>query len=168
VDWIDYLAFAGELDTCMYAGGIKQDDGTVSGWRQMEQFESAPPQQVMAIKQDIRLLGENIIQTFERALAASVEKHHLKTAAIDWFLPHYSSAYFRDKFYGGMKNIGFEIDDDRWYTNLPTMGNTGAAAIYIILAELMHADRLERGQRLLCFIPESGRFAHCFMHLTVV
>ena len=67
-----------------------------------------------------------------------------------------------------MQHIGFKIDYDRWFTNLPTMGNTGSAAIYIILAELMQANRLKKGQRLLCFIPESGRFAHCFMHLTVV
>lgn len=168
VDWIDYMAFAGELDTCMYGGGVKHQDGSVSGWRQLEKVQSTRPEHVMAIRQDIRLLGRNIIQTFERALSATIKKHQLKTDTIDLFLPHYSSAYFRDKFYNGMKNIGFEIDYDRWYTNLPSMGNTGSAAIFIILADLMQNNRLIKGQRLLCFIPESGRFAHCFMHLTVV
>ena len=168
VDWIDHMAFAGELDTCMYGGGVKNKDGTVSGWRQLEKIQSARPEHVMAIRQDIRLLGKNIIQTFERALSATIEKHQLKTNAIDLFLPHYSSAYFRDKFFGGMQNIGFEIGYDRWYTNLSTMGNTGSAAIFIILADLVQNNRLEKGQRLLCFIPESGRFAHCFMHLTAV
>ncbi len=168
VDWIDYMAFAGELDTCMYGGGVKNDDGTVTGWRQVENIDADQSKHIMAIKQDIRLLGHNIIQTFERALRTTIEKHQLKTESIDWFLPHYSSAYFRDKFYGGMQNIGFEIDYDRWFTNLPTMGNTGSAAIYIILADLMQTQRFKKGQRALCFIPESGRFAHCFMHLTVV
>ena len=81
---------------------------------------------------------------------------------------------------GAMKGVVEDFDDyldkgqieiipyDKWYTNLPTMGNTGSAAIYIILADLMRSGRLEKDQRLLCFIPESGRFAHCFMHLTVV
>lgn len=168
VDWIDYMAFAGELDTCMYGGGVKQEDGTVTGWRQLEKIRGVNKAHIMAIRQDIRLLGENIIGTFERALSKTIEKHQLKTDDIDLFLPHYSSAYFRDKFFIGMQNIGFEIDYDRWYTNLPTMGNTGSAAIFIILADLMQNNRLKKGQRLLCFIPESGRFAHCFMHLTVV
>jgi 3-oxoacyl-[acyl-carrier-protein] synthase-3 len=168
IDWIDYLAFAGEIETCMYGGGVKGDDGRVAGWRQIEAIDLAQEKNLMAVKQDIRLLDHNIVQTFERCLSASINKHGMKPGEIDWFLPHYSSAYFRDKFYTGLVNIDFEIPYDNWYTNLATMGNTGSAAIYIILADLMRSGRLEKDQRLLCFIPESGRFAHCFMHLTVV
>ncbi|BBO90322.1 3-oxoacyl-[acyl-carrier-protein] synthase III C-terminal domain-containing protein [Desulfosarcina ovata] len=61
-----------------------------------------------------------------------------------------------------------DIEADRWFTNLAETGNTGCASIYIILEALFSSGRLEAGQRLLCFIPESGRFSHCFMHLTVV
>ncbi|GAG11472.1 unnamed protein product, partial [marine sediment metagenome] len=43
----------------------------------------------------------------------------------------------------------------------------GSAAIYIILEELFHSGRLRKGETLLCFIPESGRFSHCFMLLKV-
>ncbi|MGD9008287.1 MAG: beta-ketoacyl-ACP synthase III [Desulfobacteraceae bacterium] len=168
IDWIDYLAFAGEIETCMYGGGVKGNNGHVAGWRQMEAIDPAEEKHLMAVKQDIRLLDHNIVQTFERCLKASITKHRMTPEAIDWFLPHYSSAYFRDKFFTGLQNIDFEIPYDKWYTNLPTMGNTGSAAIYIILADLMRSGRLEKDQRLLCFIPESGRFAHCFMHLTVV
>jgi 3-oxoacyl-[acyl-carrier-protein] synthase-3 len=168
IDWIDYLAFAGEIETCMYGGGVKGNNGHVAGWRQMEAIDPAEEKHLMAVKQDIRLLDHNIVQTFERCLKTSIKKHRMTPEAIDWFLPHYSSAYFRDKFFTGLLNIDFEIPYDKWYTNLPTMGNTGSAAIYIILAELMRSGRLEKDQRLLCFIPESGRFAHCFMHLTVV
>ena len=87
---------------------------------------------------------------------------------IDWFLPHYSSGYFRPRFYQGMKNIGFEIPYEKWFSNLAYKGNTGSAAIYIILEEIFKSGKLSKGQRILCFIPESGRFSHCFMHLTVV
>jgi 3-oxoacyl-[acyl-carrier-protein] synthase III len=168
VDWIDYQAYAGEFNTCMYGGGIKNEDGSMTGWRQMTRSEAAEQKHLMAVKQDIRQLDINIVNTMTRTLAKSIEKHDLKTHNIDWFLPHYSSHHFRDKFYQGMVNIGFEVPYDRWFTNLETAGNTGAASIYIMIAELFHSGKLKKGERLLCFIPESGRFSHCFMHLTVV
>jgi 3-oxoacyl-[acyl-carrier-protein] synthase-3 len=34
-----------------------------------------------------------------------------------------------------------------------------------MLEELMRSDRLRHGQRILCYIPESGRFSAAFMHL---
>ena len=168
VDWIDFLCYAGELDTCMYGGGIKNEDGSVTGWRQMTRAKAAEQKHLMAVKQDIRQLDYNIVSTMTRTLAKSIEKHQLEADHIDWFLPHYSSEHFRDKFYQGMVNIGFEVVYERWFTNLKTTGNTGAAAIYIIMAELMHSGKLKKGEKLLCFIPESGRFSHCFMQLTVV
>jgi 3-oxoacyl-[acyl-carrier-protein] synthase-3 len=168
IDWIDYLSYAGELDTCMYGGGIKGQDGRVSGWRVVENITPEDEKCLMAVKQDIRHLEKNIVSTMQRALKASMEKHGFEAADVDWFLPHYSSAFFRDKFYDGMVAIGCEIPYDRWFTNLPETGNTGSAAIYIILEELFSSGRLQPGQRLLCFIPESGRFSHCFMQLTVV
>jgi 3-oxoacyl-[acyl-carrier-protein] synthase-3 len=168
VDWIDNLSFAGELETCMYAGGIKGNDGSVSGWRVVEGIESQHEKCLMAVKQDIRLLEVNIVSTMQRALQASMDKHGLRAKDVDWFLPHYSSAYFRDKFYNGMAAIGFEIPYARWFTNLAETGNTGSAAIYIILEALFSSGMLKPGHRLLCFIPESGRFSHCFMHLTVI
>jgi 3-oxoacyl-[acyl-carrier-protein] synthase-3 len=168
VDWIDFLTYAGELDTCMYGGGVKNEDGSVTGWRRMDRAQAAEHKHLMAVKQDIRRLDENIVDTMKRTLATSMTKHGLSAGDIDWFLPHYSSVYFKDKFYRGMREIDFEIPYERWFTNLTTAGNTGAAAIYIIMAELMHSGKLNKNDTLLCFVPESGRFSHCFMHLTVV
>jgi 3-oxoacyl-[acyl-carrier-protein] synthase-3 len=168
VDWIDNLSYAGELDTCMYGGGIKGSNGRVCGWREVENIASEEENCLMAVKQDIRHLEANIVSTMQRALRTSLDKHGLQAADVDWFLPHYSSAYFRDKFYDGMATIGCEIPYDRWFTNLSETGNTGSASIYIILEALFASGRLKPGQRLLCFIPESGRFSHCFMQLTVV
>ena len=67
-----------------------------------------------------------------------------------------------------MENIGFAIAEDKWFTNLTTKGNTGAASIYIMLEELFHSGRLRSGEKILCFVPESGRFSTAFMLLTVV
>jgi 3-oxoacyl-[acyl-carrier-protein] synthase-3 len=168
VDWIDYTAFAGEYDTCMFGGGIRTEEGRLIGWRNLNGNQSVHRMFPMAVKQDIRQLDRNIIETMKRVLRTSISKHGLKAGEIDWFLPHYSSHYFRDKFFQGMADLDFEIPYERWFTNLPEKGNTGAAAIYIIMAELFHSGKLKKGDRLLCLIPESGRFSHCFMHLTAV
>jgi len=168
VDWIDHVAYAGEIDACMYAGGCKQPDGRIVGWRRMGSLGPDELRQTMAVKQDVRLLDRQIIVTMKRALSTSIAKRGLRAGDIDWFLPHYSSEYFREKVYQGLREIDFEIDYARWFTNIETMGNTGSASIYIILAELMHSGRVREGDALLCFIPESGRFSHCFMHLTAV
>ena len=95
-----------------------------------------------------------------------IQKHGLRPEAVDWYLPHYSSDYFRPKFYAEMKRIGFEIPY-AWFSNLAEKGNTGSATIYIILEEIVHSGKLAPGQKLLCFIPESGRFSHAFVGLTV-
>jgi 3-oxoacyl-[acyl-carrier-protein] synthase-3 len=168
VDWIDHIGYAGQLEACMYAGGLKIPDGSLTGWRQLNHHTDGELRHIMAVKQDVRLLDRQIIETMQRALVVSIGKHGLKPDAIDWFLPHYSSAYFREKVFQGLREIDFEIGYERWFTNIETMGNTGSASIYIILAELMHSGKIREGDQLLCFIPESGRFSHCFMHLSAV
>lgn len=168
VDWIDTLTFSGELPTCMYGGGVQQPDGAVVGWRDGERITANQKAYRFAIRQDIRLLDTHIVDTMGRALSATISKRGLTPEAVDWFLPHYSSAYFRPRFYDEMKRIGFEIPYEKWFTNLSEKGNTGSAAIFIIIEELFASGRLKAGQKLLCFIPESGRFSHCFMQLTVV
>jgi len=169
VDWIDQLSFAHELETCMYAAAVKDEAGVVRGWRDFESPEAARAAGAFAIQQDVRLLNEEIIRTSaDRVLKRIVEKRGLRPEEVDWFLPHYSSAYFRQRLYDGMAGIGFEVPFEKWFTNLETKGNTGAASIYIILDELFHSGRIEKGQRLLCFIPESGRFAVGYAMLTAV
>jgi len=168
VEWIDNYTFAGELETCMYAGGIKREDGSVMGWREKANSVDAAKENFLAVKQDTTLLGREIVKTaMDRALKMVVDKYKLAVSDIDWFVPHYSSNYFKDKFYEGMKRINFEIPYERWFTNLPTTGNIGSASIYVILEGLFKSGRLKKGEKILCFIPESGRFSHCFMMLTV-
>jgi 3-oxoacyl-[acyl-carrier-protein] synthase-3 len=167
VEWIENYTYAGEFDTCMYAGGVKQEDGSIMGWREKNNSIEAATENFLAVKQDIKLLGSQIIKTFERALGTVVEKYGLKPSEIDWYLPHFSSDFFKDKFYQGMKEIDFEIPYEKWFTNLPTTGNIGSASIYVIMEEIFKSGKLKKGEKVLCFIPESGRLSHCFMMLTV-
>lgn len=166
IEWIDHLSFAGELDTCMYSGAEKNEDGTVTGWRSLPGGAGA---ESLLVKQDVKLLNREIINTIvNRTLTRVLAKRELQPSEVTWFLPHYSSDYFRQPLHDAMVEIGFGIPQERWFTNLPTKGNTGSASIYIMLEELFHSGRLKRGDRILCMIPESGRFSVAYMLLTAV
>ncbi len=168
VDWIDILSYAGDMPACMYAGATKQEDGSLTGWQHFS-ADAVRADSVMAVKQDVKLLNEQVIHyTVEKPLQVLKARHGLHADAIDWYLPHYSSKFFRDKVYEGMKTVGLDIPQDRWFTNLAQKGNTGSASIFIMLDELYRSGKLNRGETLLCYIPESGRFSTAFMHLTVV
>lgn len=167
IHWIDLLSYANEMPACMYAGGDFRDDKFI-GWKQYTQTEQQA-QSLLSVKQNVKLLNENIVKyTVEKMLANSIKKHDLKNEQIDYFLPHYSSNYFRDKLYQGLVNIGFHIPYEKWFTNLSSKGNTGSASIYIILEEFIRTQSLKHGQKILCYIPESGRFSSCFMLLEVI
>lgn len=167
IDWIDILSFANELEACMYAGAEKVD-GKLKG---SAHYSSQEREQLSlsAIKQDVKLLNENIVKvTVEKALSQIAAKRDIKPEDYDFFLPHYSSGYFRERLFQGLQNIDFEIPIEKWFTNLPSKGNTGSASIFIMLDELFHSGNLKQGQKLLCYIPESGRFSSAFMQLSVV
>ncbi|MCA1797155.1 MAG: beta-ketoacyl-ACP synthase III [Geobacteraceae bacterium] len=169
IEWIDLLSFAHELEPCMYVGANKRTDGTLQGWREFDSLQTAVESGCFTLKQDVKLLNKEVIYTaVERTLTRLIEKHHLRADEIDWFLPHYSSDYFRSELHNHMLDIGFDIPYERWFTNLTTRGNTGSASIYIIMEELFHSGRIKKGDKLLCFIPESGRFSMCYMLLTAV
>lgn len=166
MEWLDLRSFAGEDEVCMYAGGDKNEEGFKS-WLSYTQQERAT-ESVMSVKQDVKLLNEKVIHyTVEKTLSDILTKRDLKADDVDWFLPHYSSLFFRDKVYQGLCNIGFEIPFEKWFTNLSSKGNTGAASIFIMLEELCKSGQLKSGQKILCYIPESGRFSSAFMLLTV-
>lgn len=167
LDWIELRSYAHEMSACMYAGAEKQADGRLKGWKEFTPQQWLE-QSLFSIKQDVRQLNEHIIHyTVERPLRDIQSKRGLRAEQIDWFVPHYSSEYFRERVAEGLRRADFSIPDQRWFTNLSERGNTGSASIYIMLAELLGSGRLRAGQRLLCWVPESGRFTGSFMHLTV-
>lgn len=168
IDWMDVKSYAGEMPTCMYAGAEKNEAGDLVGWREVREPGELIEKSYFTVKQDVKLLNDNIVEiTVERALAGVMERRGLAPGDVDWFLPHMSSEYFRDRLQASMEKIGCHIPQDRWFTNLTTRGNTGSASIYIMLEELMRSGRVRRGERILCFVPESGRFTAVYMLLTV-
>jgi 3-oxoacyl-[acyl-carrier-protein] synthase-3 len=169
IEWIDIFSFANELDACMYAGAVKNPDGTLTGWREFASTEEMLAQHTMLVKQDVKLLDKEIVPTTaDRAIPRLIAKRGIRPEEVDIFVPHYSSDYFRLPIYEGLREVGFHIPLEKWFTNLPEKGNTGSASIFIILEELLRHPDLRPGQKILCYVPESGRFSICYMLLTVV
>ncbi len=167
IEWIDIYSYAGEMPVCMYSGGVSNGKGGLVGYKEFDGGEILT-KSILTLAQDVKLLNENIVAyTVEKPLADIVKKRGLKADEIAYLLPHYSSNYFKDKMYKGMQKIGFEIPQEKWFTNLSVKGNTGSASIYIILEELFNSGKLKKGEKILCFIPESGRFSTGFMLLEV-
>jgi len=167
IKWIEISSFANEFEACMYAG-CEKIDGEIKGYREFTQ-EQWLEQSLFTIKQDVKLLNANIVNiTVQRTLERALEKRDIKANDISWFLPHYSSEFFRDEVYQSLIDANFEIPKERWFTNLTSCGNTGSASIYIMLEELFNSNRLTKGEKILCYVPESGRFSSSFTLLEVV
>lgn len=166
IDWIDLTSFAGTRQTCMYAGADKLADGHLKGWAEYPQQDWLK-ESLFAIKQDTRLLSENIVKLGVDFLLQLGEKHHFTPDDVDWFLPHLSSMFFKDKILEESRNRGFFISEDKWFLNLPRVGNIGSASAFAMIEELLYSGNLKKGQKILLMIPESARFSYCYCMLTV-
>ncbi len=167
IDWIEITSFAGELETCMYAGGEKDKNGNLIPWKDLED-NYIVENSLMVLQQDTRLLGSNIVKKGAEFLVDLTKKHNFTTDDFDWFLPHLSSMYFKDKIYEEMKANGIYIAEDKWFLNLPYVGNVGSASAYLMLEELFNSGKLKKGEKILVMVPESARFSYTYMMLTVV
>jgi 3-oxoacyl-[acyl-carrier-protein] synthase-3 len=168
VEWIDIFSYAHAMPACMYMGAEKEADGGLRGWMRYPAAERDKTS-VFALKQDVRLLNESVVEyTVVKPLRKLLERRELKPAGVTWLLPHISSEYFRKPVAEGFARAGLPLPQERWFTNLDRVGNTGSASIYLMIDELLKSGRLNEGDRLLCFVPESGRFSSSFMYLTAV
>jgi 3-oxoacyl-[acyl-carrier-protein] synthase-3 len=165
VEWVELSSAANELPVCMYSGAEKNADASLTGWQQYSQQDWAE-RSIFSVKQDVKLLNENVIRaTLIDPLRELVKKYDLSAQKIDWFLPHYSSNYFAEPVAAGVVEAGLNIPRENWFTNLAEKGNTGSASPYIMLDELFHSGRIKKGHKLLMYIPESGRFSSGFIFM---
>ncbi|WP_051101803.1 beta-ketoacyl-ACP synthase III [Solimonas variicoloris] len=167
IDWIDQWSYAHELPTCMYAGAEKTAEGRLMGWRELGSMQAVADRSLLSLKQDVRLLEDGIRISSRRAFEAMIERRGLRVDEVDWYVPHYSSAHFADVMWEVMPD-DWKIPRSRWFTNLRYRGNVGSASMYLLLDDLMRSQALRPGQRILCYVPESGRFSIAFVALTVV
>ncbi|MCD6012006.1 MAG: hypothetical protein K0Q79_1868 [Flavipsychrobacter sp.] len=167
IEWLEVSSYANELETCMYAGAVKNEDGSMTGWNDMDVSKWAT-ESVFSLKQDTRLLGANIIKKGGAYLSKLIQKKGFTSNDIDYFLPHMSSEFFKKEMYDTLSEIGLQIPYEKWFYNLPWVGNVGSASAYLMLEELFHSGRLKKGDRILVMVPESARFVYAYMYLTVV
>lgn len=167
IEWLEMTSFANELETCMYAGSRKNEDKSLTGWNDMSP-ESWIHESVFSLKQDTRLLGDNIVPKGGLFLAELMKKHNLKVEDIDYYLPHMSSEYFKKQIEEYQKKIGLDIPMEKWFYNLPQVGNVGSASPFLMLEEIFHSGRLKKGDHILVMVPESARFSYAYIFLTVV
>ncbi len=168
VDWIDLVSYADRLDVCMYAGANKNvEDRLGRSWFDYPNFTSAAEDGAILLKQDFHIL-ENIVKLGVARYFELIERGQFRPQEIDWLVCHYSSRIFRGKIIELLEKGGGMIPEERWFTNLYTKGNTGAASLFIMLEELFNEGPLKPGQKILCMVPESGRFVVSFIQLTVV
>ncbi len=170
IDWIEGASLAHEHPACMYHGAEKnRRTGELNGWLQEPDLQRAVDRNFFCISQDVTLLKKSVIPAGIHGVLQSVaRKRELRPESYQWFLPHLSSFFFKAPLAQAMDEIGFHVPDERWYSNLDALGNLGSAAIFAILEQGLREGRFEKGQRLLCGIPESGRFTYYYMQLSVV
>jgi 3-oxoacyl-[acyl-carrier-protein] synthase-3 len=166
VEWIDLCSYAHIRETCMYAGAEKDETGELHGWTSFSEEEWLSGS-IFSIKQDTRQLGENITQLGGLFYKETIEKRQVRIDEIDWFLPHLSSMFFKDKVMEGMKTAGYPIPEEKWFVNLPAVGNVGSASNFLMLEELSRSGKLKKGQKILMMTPESARFSYGYTLLTV-
>ena len=167
VDWIEITSFANSMETCMYAGAEKDVNGRLRGWAMYPEKEWLT-RSLFAVKQDTRVLSEWVVRLGVDYLIKLANRHHFTPDDIDWFLPHLSSMFFKDATLKEFETRNFMIPEERWFLNLPYVGNIASASAFAMLEELMYSDKLEKGQRILVMIPESARFSYCYCMMTVV
>ena len=166
VEWIEGFSYANILPPCMYMGSEKQADGSLKSYLEYLPEELAT-QSIMSIKQDVKLLGKNIILYGGIGLKAALEKHNVNSEDINYFLPHMSSEFFKDKIFQQLKENGNGIPYEKWFVNLSQVGNVGAASVYLMVDELFHSGKLKIGDKILLLVPESARFSYMYSLLTV-
>jgi 3-oxoacyl-[acyl-carrier-protein] synthase-3 len=166
IEWMDGYSYAHEMETCMFAGADKEKNGHLTPWSEFHATEWGK-KSLFAMKQDTRLLGDNILVKGVNSLKQTYEKHGIGPDDVDYYLPHISSYYFKQGLFDEMKNQGVEMPWDKWFLNLEHIGNIGAASIYVMLEELVHSEKLKKGDKILCHVPESARFSYMYAYLTV-
>lgn len=167
IQWMESFSYAFELEACMYAGGEKLEDGSLKAWSEFK-AEEWQTESVFSLKQDVKILDEHILVKGVESTKKALEKHGVSVDEINYFLPHISSMYFRERLYKEFVKQGLEIPKEKWFINLEEVGNVGSASIYLMLEALFHSGTLKKDDTILLSVPESGRFSYAYAFLKVV
>jgi len=166
IEWIEGVSYANIREACMYMGGEKLESGKLKSYLDYSP-EEVQARSIMSIKQDVKLLSENIVPLGGIMLSKLFKTKGLNPSDVDYFLPHMSSDFFRTKIFDQLNKNGTPIPYDKWVINLGTLGNVGAASVYFMVDEVFKKSDLKSGQKILLLVPESSRFSYMYALLTV-
>jgi 3-oxoacyl-[acyl-carrier-protein] synthase III len=166
IEWMEAFSYAHELEACMYAGGEKLENGDIKPWTEYEP-DQLFNESILSIKQDVKILDKNILLKGAQSMREAMDKNKITSNDIDYFLPHVSSHYFVAGLKESLSDKGINLPNEKWFMNLSRVGNVGSASIYLALDELMNSEKLQKGQKILLSVPESGRFSFAYAYLTV-
>lgn len=166
IEWLEIKSYANQLETCMYAGADKNEDGTTTGWKEYSS-DAWLDKSIFAFKQDVKLLGREIVPIGTKYLKEILDKKGFDINTISYFLPHLSSEVFRGKIAEEILKYDINIPQEKWFTNLTRIGNVGSGSIFLMLEELMNSGKLKAGEKILLMVPESARFSYAYCLLTV-
>jgi len=168
IEWIELKSFANEFETCMYTGiAHKGSPRAGNTWLDQPTIADADRAELMRIRQDTELLPQ-IVKLGVQEYLRLIQRGRIEPEKLDHFLCHYSSHFFKAEIVRFLDEAGLGIPESRWFTNLYTKGNTGAASIFIMLEEALNEGRFRPGDDILLMVPESGRFTVSFARLTCV
>lgn len=167
VEWVEMTSYANELPTCMFMASELEPNGRLKSWKEFSP-EEIKDRGVLVGKQDIRQLKKYAIKCWVDHIETTLAKHNLNPEEVDYVLPHLSSMLFYDQVNDELIARGIALTKEKWFVNLPSVGNVGSAAIYVALEELMRTKGIKQGQKILLLVPESGRFSYGTVLLTRV
>ncbi len=163
INWIHQKSFAGDYPVCMQLGLTEDRKKSFLDFPSSSEAEAAG---ALSLRQDIRLLP-HLFDVSIHEYVKLVREGWVASNEIDHFLCHYSSARFIPVVEELLDKAGLTIPRERWYSNLTTRGNTGSASIFIMLAEFLDTHQVKPGEKIFCFIPESGRMTAAYMLIEV-
>jgi 3-oxoacyl-[acyl-carrier-protein] synthase-3 len=164
IEWIDLTSLAGRFDPCMWAGSTFADRSDMrSAWSHVGPVAAHAAGSV-ALVQDFELL-KIVIRAWIGVWLEKVDTGRIDPARVDHLLCHYSARSLREEIVGLLESTAAMIPESKWFSNLATVGNIGAASIWVMLDAFLKSGRAKRGERVLLIVPESGRamvgFAMC-------
>lgn len=163
--WLHLKSFSGDYPLCMQVGFPEKN--RPQSYLDYPSFADAEKDGAFLLRQDIRLLP-HLFDVGIHEYATLVRDGVFRPEDVDHFLCHYSSEKFSGVVSDLMEKSGLVIPKERWYSNLTTRGNTGSASIFVMLDDFLASGRLEKGQKILLFVPESGRFTVSYALLEAV
>ncbi len=163
--WIDIRSFAHRFAPSMLAGGA-QDGERLRFWGDYGDPLEAVRAGALMLTQDIARM-RSMIPVWVSHFVELVERGRIVIDEVDHVCCHYSSQSLRDETVKLLAAAGALIPQEKWFSNLTTRGNVGAASIFVLLEELTRVRELEKGQKILCNVPESGRALNALMLLEV-